>query len=534
MKVCLLRAPALPKYHDIDIKEDPMLTALLGYFDSINLGKEFYDIFDFQLEKDIAYKDLLKKTYDHYVIAARDVGESYRYSVRIATLLSQDTNAKIWLYGQVSPLRSIKKLPERVAIVNQSEQELAHNLGIETSGAHFTKNLNYLTYYPYIKLEKWQETRRKGVIETSRGCPYHCKFCFINVGQSYEKRWQIRPNESIIQDIKQYLDMGINQFVFLDSEFLGANPRQHRQRKILLEQIIAQFPPIKYMILCRADTLLAFNEFDLLKKSGLSKVLVGVESLYQNDLDLLRKDTTVEKLKTSIKNLIDREIECCLTFLTFHRYTTIQGLRQNLAEVEELYQHPKIRYLGMPNFSFNMEVKRDGGEGEIQMHELSNITYLSSLLEARGQVESDKACFPTNLEPLIETYRILQYEWVVKKCELIRAKLSCSNEDKEKINLWFNKLGLFCVKNMRYFLNEYDAGNLTFTNLKQKCEELFNNYKEFYQLLPANLQELATYDHFLGLNYRDEVAMVDHGWDEIIPLPTKLDCLSVLEERSCT
>ena len=517
MKICLIRPPALPRYHDIDIKEDPMLTAVLGYFESINLSDSNWDLFDFQLDKNITYKDLLKNEYAHYVVAARDVGESYRYSVRIANLLSDDTTAGVWLYGQVAPLRNRNDLKPRVIIVNQSETELAAHLGIETTGAHFAQDLRYKTYYPYINMEDWQQSRRKGVLETTRGCPYKCKFCFINVGQSYEKRWQTRNNDMIMADIKSYTDMGINQLTFLDSEFLGRNKNHYKSRTILLQRIIDELPPIKYMILCRADTLLEFDQFNLFKQSGLNKVLVGVESLYQPDLDFLRKDTTVEKLKQSIIKLIEIEVECCLTFLTFHRNTTIEGLRSNLSVVKDLYSHPKARYLGMPNFSFNMEVVRGEVVDEVPMEDLTNVTYLRPLLEARGQVESGKACFPVNMEPLIEVFRILQYEWVVKKCELIREKAILPQIDKDKINMWFNNLGMFCVDTMMHFVDIFEAGGLTFKTLKIQCEHLFDMYKEYHGILPVNLQFLATYDHFAGLDYKKSVNMDDHGWDQIIP-----------------
>lgn len=515
--ICLVRSPALPRYHDIDIKEDPMLTALLGYFDSIKLEQEAYDIFDFQLDKSITYRNLLKKDYQHYVIAVRDVGESYRYSSRLANFLAKATKGKIWLYGQVSPLRHGYTLYEGVSIVNQSEQELAANIGISSLGAHFTKDLRYRSYFSYLHLDKWQLIRRKGILETSRGCPYKCKFCFINVGQSYEKRWQIRPNDTIISDLKSYIDMGIKQFVFLDSEFLGANPKQHAERKLLLNRIINELPPISYMILCRADTLLAFNQFELFRKSGLKKVLVGVESLYQPDLDLLKKDTTVEKLKSSITKLIESKVECCLTFLTFHRNTTIKGLKQNLEEVESLYRHPNSAYLGMPNFSFNMEVIRDDENEEVKLNEISKLTYLQPLLEARGQKDSSKVCFPSELEPLVEIYRILQYEWVVKKCELIKVKSEQTEQNQKKIRLWFNGLGLFCIEQMRFFLMAYESGELSFQTLKAQSEVLFNNYRAYYSTLPVELRALSTYEHFSTIDYKKEQQIVDHGWDEIIP-----------------
>lgn len=517
MRIAFVRPPALPAYHDIDIKEDPMLCALNGYFEAIDFPAENLHFFDFQLDKNIRYESLLDKPYDYYVLAARDVGESYRYSLRLAELLSQDTSADIILYGQVAPLRHMQDLPPRTHICNQAEAELARLIGVSDEGPHFSSDLQYASYYSYLKLEPWQEKRMKGGIETSRGCPYKCKFCFISVGDSYEKRWQMRNNDAIIRDLKSYIAKGITTFVFLDSEFLGANPKQHEMRAELLERIINELPPIKYMTLCRADTLQKFNRFDLLKKSGMWKVLVGVESLYQPDLDYLRKDSSVEIMLSSINQLIEHKIECCLTYITFNQNTSVEGLSANLDQIEKLYQHPEHKYLGMPNFSFNMEIVR-GDSDNLEMQSFNDSTYIQPLLEARGQQKSDQACFDNRFEPLIEMYRLLQYEWVVKKCELIREKVNADEDTRAAITQWFSGLGMFCIRVMRHYLRVFEQGELSLQSIREKHrDELFDFFREYNISLPEALQDMSTQEHAMTLDYESKYDMSDHGWDTIIP-----------------
>lgn len=519
MKVCLVRPPALPAYQDTDIKEDPMLTSFLGYLFAIGFKKDNIAVYDYQLDRTITYEDLTKIKFDHYIIAARDLGESYRYSIRVSEKLSIDTTAKIWLYGQVAPLRYLKSLPSRVALVNQDEKELAKALGLKSNGPEFTKNLQCQPYFDYLNLDEWQKNRKKGAIETTRGCPYKCKFCFISAGKNYAKRWQVRPIDCIINDLKNYIEDGIRSFVFLDSEFLGANSAYHEQKEFFLHRIIEELPEIEYMSLCRADTLLMFDKFGLLKQSGLKKVLVGVESLYQPDLDALKKDSTVEKMMEAISQLISNEIECCLTFLTFHRNTTLQGLRENLNNVQKLYSHPNARYLGMPNFSFNMEVVR-GEYSQENMQDLSNVTYIKPLLEARSQPNT-QVCFPVFLEPLIEIYRLLQYEWVVKKCELIHAKQKASKLTIEKINNWFSGLGQFCVTIMLDYLGKFENNELTFNTLEKEKENLFISFRNYYSNLPSELRGLATYDtHAREIDYKQHLEIEDHGWDKVFSSPS--------------
>lgn len=518
--ICLVRPPSLPGYHDTDIKEDPMLCGILGYLHALAFPADRVDIFDFQLQKDIDYTNLLQKNYTDYVLAARDVGESYHYTMRLAHLLSAKTKAKIWLYGQVAPLRFHNTLPPRTEIVIQSENELATKLGLPSDAVHFTKDLQFISYYDKITLESWQLQRIKGCLETSRGCPYKCKFCFITVGQSYEKRWQTRTNETIMQDIKSYISKGIHKFVFLDSEFLGRNPKQHAQRRELLQRIIDELPPIEYMILCRADTLMMFDDFKLFQKSGLRKILVGVESLYQPDLDALNKSANLATMIAGITGLIEHDVNCCLTFITFNRNTTITGIRSNLDQLEKLYNHPKARYLGMPNFSFNLEVMRGD---EAMDNQLSDNTYLKPILWARGQLDYAAAAFPIDMEPLIEIYRLLQYEWVVKKNTLLRNKHHAQPEELHKINLWLDGLGKFCIRIMRYYLDQFEQGKLTFDTMKPAIENLFKEYIEFNKILPDGLNDLEVYeDHAQYLSYEKPLPAEDHGWDQRIPMVNEL------------
>jgi radical SAM superfamily enzyme YgiQ (UPF0313 family) len=512
-RIALVRPPYVPRYNDTDIREDPILTALNGYLDSIVLKVEV-DFFDFHLDQHLKAQDLIKKYYSDYVVVVRDLGESYKYSLKLAYELEQYTPSNIYLYGQVAPLRKINDLPKRIIIVNQYEQELASHLGISPNGTNFL-NLRYIPYFHKIHLSDWQKKRLKGVIETSRGCPFSCKFCFISVGQSYEKRWQVRNNDQIIADLKHYYSLGISKFTFLDSEFLGMNLRHHQLRKDLLQRIIKELPLIKYMILCRADTLNKFADYDLLKASGLYKVLIGVESLYQPDLDMLNKNSNVNEMKKAILSLIDREIECCLTFLTFHRGTTVDGLEKNINEIEELYQNKNSKYLGMPNFSFNMEIDRSNSNMDQDF--LSDKTYLNVLINSRWQLHS-KPTFDNQLEPLAEVYRILQYEWVVKKAEILRNVKFMNKADNSKVDAFFGNLGLFCIKQMRYFLNEYKFGRLSMDNLHIAKEKLFKEYSKLYKCLPKDYRMLSTKEHADTLDYQNDIKAVDHGWDNSLSI----------------
>ncbi len=515
-----MRAPTVSSYADYDVREEPMLTGLLGYFDSIGLNSSEYDIYDFHLDRSIKHTNLLENEYEFYVFFVRDVGDSYHYSFRLINFLlySENVSSKIVMYGQVAPLRHYTNIDlNRVTIVNQSEQALASVLGVSTLGSHFEKDLRSRSYFSNLSLEDWQLKKKKGVVESTRGCPFRCNFCFINAGENYEKRWAAKTNDSILHDLKMYVDQGIRKFTFLDSEFLGGDKNHFLEREQLLNRIISELPKIKYMIWCRADTMLRFNQYDLFKRSGLNKVLVGIESFYQPDLDAFRKGTTSDKLIRGIRELMEREIYGTYTFITFNRNTTLESLEHNIGVWEELHNHPKAKYLGVPNFAVGFEIVRDSKTSKKSLHKLTNRTYIKPIIWHRGQENYHEVCFPVELEPLMEIYRQFHYECNTKRSYLSRIRETVSPEEVASIDSWFLEYGRETVKMMKKYLNRYKVGKLGFDDLKEASRELAEDIRNFYKILPENRRYMEAYEeHTKSLDF-ESIAAVDHGWDHIIP-----------------
>ncbi|NER29492.1 MAG: radical SAM protein [Symploca sp. SIO1C4] len=515
-KICFIRPPYVSSYNDNDVREETIITSFLGYLDSISY-EGATQIFDFHLDPSVSVQKILEYHSDVYIIAVRDVGDSYHYAMRIAASILNYTNAKVYFYGQVSPLRHYPELNSRVTIVNHSERQLAESLGLDTEGAHFESDLQYCSYFHSLNLDDWQNREKRGCIETTRGCEHKCSFCFINLGSNFEKKWQIRSGYAIVSDIKKYLDQGISKFVFLDSEFLGVRKVDHIEKTKLLNMIKDELPPIRYSIWNRADTLLKFNQFDLLKQSGLTKVLIGVESFFQEDLDILNKATKSEWIEEAIIQLINRHIYCCLTFMTFNRNTTVESLRCNLSTLERLHHQPNAKYLGVPHFTFNIEIARHNSDLDNQ---LSEKTYLRQLTMYRGQVDKNHVVFSKEFEPLAEICRLLHYEWTMKKCRLNRSVKDSDSKTKYMVDNWFERLSLFCIEQLQKFLAWHEEGSLNYENLAQARDELYRSLHNYHrEFLPFNLSELETFENHASLiDYKGTLERESHGWDEKIPL----------------
>jgi len=121
------------------------------------------------------------------------------------------------------------------------------------------------------------------VIEVSRGCPFLCEFCDIRVVPG-NNRANNKPVALILQEMDEYLALGVTQFLFVCDNFIG-NPAWARE---CAEAIIAwrERHPARISIF----TWLTINLYKLpdlmglLRRAGFSILYIGIESVNQNAL----------------------------------------------------------------------------------------------------------------------------------------------------------------------------------------------------------------------------------------------------------
>ncbi len=118
---------------------------------------------------------------------------------------------------------------------------------------------------------------------TSRGCPFHCGFCY-----NFRQKYRFRSADDVVDELASIRERGIRDVEICDDTFTG-----HRGRALeIFDKIIAQKLDISFRIKSRVDV---FNE-DLAKKAkeaGVYLVAFGMESGSQRMLDAMNKKTTV-------------------------------------------------------------------------------------------------------------------------------------------------------------------------------------------------------------------------------------------------
>ncbi len=176
-------------------------------------------------------------------------------------------------------------------------------------------------------------------LSTSRGCVARCTFCSApNVSNRIQrgKAWRGRSVESVLEEleglVKRY---NYRTYDFIDSTFEdpdGGRIGKGRIRKIA-EGILERNLNIYYNCCMRAENWSddpADNELmDLLFRSGLEKVNVGIESGTNEELRLWDKLASVEDNIRIIRILREHGIYLAMGFIQFHPYSTVETLREN-------------------------------------------------------------------------------------------------------------------------------------------------------------------------------------------------------------
>lgn len=514
-RIAVVRAPFTYRYNGIDVREDTIVSQLCAFLRTAGHSPH---VFDFHLERGTTAHQILSCDPTTIVIVVRETGDNVFYALRLARFLHASSRAQIVLYGQTARLVGHSLLPDAVKILPHSELELGKLLGLAGHAAQFSNgNWRQEPYFDQLKLEPWQEARFRGTLETTRGCPFPCSFCFINSGANHDKRWQRQSAEATLDELASYTAKGINAFVFHDSEFIGGSRGDIGKCQELVEAIVLQRPDILFKIYARADTILKYPDIGRLKEAGLVSVFMGVESFVQSDLDDLRKALSVEKIHAAIGMLSAHDIYMDLSFILFNRSTTVATLRQNLETILALYSSSSARLLGMPHFTFSFE----SAWKERPTRALSQQTYVDWDVRMKSPAMGG-AVFDEGLEPLMEIFRLLAYEWSKKVVLLNLARDSASLEEKAAIEAWFQGLGAFCARTMLGFLNDFARGSLGFAALATGRDRLFRSVADYYRILPPHLREPVTLEaHASAFSYGQHVDLVevDEYWAKQIPEP---------------
>jgi anaerobic magnesium-protoporphyrin IX monomethyl ester cyclase len=149
-------------------------------------------------------------------------------------------------------------------------------------------------------------------IVTSRGCPFHCGYCYLLLPELRGYRAiSARKVYDEIQRLSQ--KYGVKSIFFYDDYFFG-----DRQRVLEFVELLEQKPlGVQFEVSCRIDFLVRENDAFLsrLRNAGFTELLIGVESGSERILKLIRKGFAREHILEANRKLAKAGISSKLSWM---------------------------------------------------------------------------------------------------------------------------------------------------------------------------------------------------------------------------
>jgi len=143
-----------------------------------------------------------------------------------------------------------------------------------------------ISRYELLKLNKYRRSTGTNMprlpIQSSRGCPFNCRFC--SVTKFWGPKIRTKPLENIEKELLHIKSLGTNRIFFSDDNFI-ANINYTRGLIELLKKY-------NFSWICQASTNIYKHE-DLIvemKKAGCSAIYIGIETFSGEDLENINKN----------------------------------------------------------------------------------------------------------------------------------------------------------------------------------------------------------------------------------------------------
>ncbi|HYA94234.1 MAG TPA: radical SAM protein, partial [Thermodesulfobacteriota bacterium] len=175
-------------------------------------------------------------------------------------------------------------------------------------------------------------------ISTSKGCPYHCKFCtFTNNPLGQKRNWSGRSASSVVEELKT-IDAG---FVFVVDDNFAADMK--RVEKIC-DLIIAEGIKKTFAVAVRLEIYKHPRILEKMFNAGFKILTIGIESAQDKTLRMMQKG-----FDTALAEKAFAEIRKVKFFI--HGYFIIGCIGENEAEMLEITPFAKRLKLDTFNLS---------------------------------------------------------------------------------------------------------------------------------------------------------------------------------------
>jgi len=152
-------------------------------------------------------------------------------------------------------------------------------------------------------------------LQGTRGCPYNCAYC----AKLWPKKHVARSAEHIFAEVKQYYDMGVRRFSFIDDIFnLDIKNSSRFFQKIIDNKMEIQ---LLFPAGLRGD-IMTEDYIDLMVKAGTVNISLALETASPRLQKLIGKNLNIPKLKKNLEYICKKHPEVIIDLFTMHGLPT--------------------------------------------------------------------------------------------------------------------------------------------------------------------------------------------------------------------
>lgn len=129
------------------------------------------------------------------------------------------------------------------------------------------------------------------VVQASRGCPFNCAFCY----NFFAKSVRFRKIDSVIAELKEIQERGIEEIFFLDQNFILDKKYAQNLCKAMINTKIR----IKWQCQICVNSI-DYDTLSVMKKAGCQLIWLGIESFDENVRKINNKNYSNEQLLKAV------------------------------------------------------------------------------------------------------------------------------------------------------------------------------------------------------------------------------------------
>ncbi len=191
--------------------------------------------------------------------------------------------------------------------------------------------------YRHVDMDRYIQplwgNRRVLGYESSRGCPWRCRFC--SIGATYEGHWRALPAEAVVDGVEHlYKTYEIDAVHFYDNNFFVNTQRVEKFTSLLKEREIS----IKWDGTAVVEEFIKLSDefIERLKQSGFFRVIIGVESGDEEVLERINKRHRNAQVLELARKCAKHGIMASLSFMVGFPWNPEKDVRETVSLIEEI------------------------------------------------------------------------------------------------------------------------------------------------------------------------------------------------------